>query len=165
MNRGDLNRRDFHALTMAAFGGVVAGTFAGCGDAQDGKTPGAKTGETAGAPGETGETQADLAGIEWGIEKHVCRGLNACKGLGKGGDNDCAGMGTCATAVEHACHTHNECKYQGGCGEKPGQNACKGQGECAVPLMSESTWKKAREAFEAAMQKADKEFGAAPAAE
>ena len=96
-------------------------------------------------------------------EKHTCRGLNTCKGKGKGGDNACAGQGKCATADAHSCHASNACKGQGGCGEHAGQNACKGQGECAVPL-KEATWKKVRRNFEAAMKKAGKTVGEAPKA-
>ena len=95
-------------------------------------------------------------------EPHVCRGLNSCKGLGKGGENACAGQGACASVADHACGTQNECKGQGGCGELPGMNACKGQGACHVPLMDE-IWPKARAAFEAAMKKSGKDVGAAPA--
>jgi hypothetical protein len=87
--------------------------------------------------------------------------LNTCKGKGKGGGNDCAGQGKCATAEAHSCHGKNACKGQGGCGEHPAQNACKGQGDCAVPL-KEGAWKKARSNFEAVMKKAGKKVGAAP---
>ena len=96
-------------------------------------------------------------------DKHVCRGLNTCKGKGKGGDNSCAGTGNCAIADKHSCKGDNACKGQGGCGEHPGQNSCKGLGACEVPL-NEQTWKKARKAFEAQMKKSDKKVGAAPKA-
>lgn len=96
-------------------------------------------------------------------EPHVCRGLNTCKGKGKGGENACAGQGNCATAEAHGCHGHNACKGQGGCGSHPGENGCKAQGACEVPL-NEKTWKKARQTFEAQMKKQKKTFGAAPAA-
>jgi len=99
-----------------------------------------------------------------GGEVHACRGLNACKGQGVGGDNSCAGQGTCATASAHSCSGQNECKGQGGCDENPGSNACKGQGGCEVPIKKADTWQKAREAFEARMKEAGKEVGAAPAA-
>ena len=92
---------------------------------------------------------------------HVCRGLNACKGKGAGGENECAGQGACATAEHHHCHFQNACKGQGGCGETAGMNECKGKGECAVPLM-EKTWTEARARFEEKMQSAGKEVGAAP---
>ena len=38
---------------------------------------------------------------------------------------------------------------------------CQGQGACAVPLV-DKIWVKARKKFEAALTKAEKEFGAAP---
>jgi hypothetical protein len=95
-------------------------------------------------------------------EPHVCCGLNTCKGQGKGDDNDCAGMGSCASAERHSCQGQNACAGQAGCGEKPGENACNGQGACAVPL-TKKTWKKARANFEAAMKKAGRTFGKPPA--
>ena len=99
-------------------------------------------------------------------EPHVCRGLNTCKeksGCGKTkGKNECAGQGGCATAEKHDCKGQNVCKGQGGCGEHPGENTCKAKGACEVPL-SDKTWKKARANFEAAMKKAGKKFGPAPA--
>lgn len=168
MSRSDLNRRDFHKLSMAAFGGLVTGTLAGCGREQapapapaDGPTgtSGVSSGEgTAAGAGDLTEAQVILT-----TEPHVCRGLNTCMNKGKSGENACAGQGTCATAAAHTCHYDNECKGQGGCGESYGQNACKAMGECAVPL-NDSTWKKARAAFEAAMKAKGKEVGAAPAA-
>lgn len=142
MEPSQVSRRDFSRWTALAFGGVVAGSLAGCGSKKEEKK----------AAGE----QASAGDL------HVCRGLNACKGKGKGGDNACAGQGKCASAADHSCSTHNECKGQGGCGEKPGENACKGQGQCAVPLM-DSAWEKARKSFEDKMKAAGKEVGAAPA--
>lgn len=93
-------------------------------------------------------------------EPNVCRGLNTCKGKGKG-DHECAGQGSCASAEAHSCKGENACKGQGGCGSTAGQNECKGQGECAVPL-DDKAWKKARSAFEKAAKKADMEVGDAP---
>lgn len=156
MKRCDLTRREFNRLTAAAFGGVVAGSLAGCtgGDdtpPSDNVTPSSDAGTT-----EPEESSSLLMG-----EKHVCRGLNMCKGKGAGGGNDCAGMGACATIAAHECATHNECKGQGGCGEKPGENACKGKGSCGVPLMDHA-WGKARANFEAVMKEEGKEVGAAP---
>lgn len=173
MKKTDLSRRDFNQLSMAAFGGVVAGTFAGCANESADAPPADDPAPTAGAapdgtdttatedggegsePAEAGEETASL----WMGEKHVCRGLNKCKS----DSNACAGQGTCATFAPHECGTHNECKGQGGCGEKPGENACKGMGKCAVPL-KEHAWGKARANFEAAMTAAGIEVGAAPAA-
>ena len=135
-----LSRRDFGRLTMAAFGGVLLGTSLASRAAE-------------------GDDKHDPALLLQ--DKHVCRGLNTCKGKGKPTDNSCAGMGNCATAEAHSCKGDNACKGQGGCGEYPGQNSCKGQGGCDVPL-KEKTWKTARKAFEAQMKKAGKTFGDAP---
>lgn len=138
-DNADLSRRDFGKLTMAVFGGVLLGTTLGHGAESEGK-------------------HDPLLLLQ---DKHVCRGLNTCKGKGKGGDNSCAGTGKCATTDAHGCKGDNACKGQGGCGEYPGQNACKGLGSCDVPL-SDKTWKKARKAFEVQMKKAGKTVGAAP---
>ena len=55
----------------------------------------------------------------------------------------------------------NECKNQGGCGEKSGYNDCKGMGGCMVPI-HEGAWETARKTFEEKMKAANKEFGVAP---
>ncbi len=94
-------------------------------------------------------------------DPNVCRGLNTCKGKGKG-DHNCAGQGSCATAEAHACGGSNECKGQGGCGTTAGQNECKGQGDCAVPLKKKA-WEGARAAFEKAADKHGIKYGDAPA--
>ncbi len=171
MKKTDLSRRDFNRLSMAAFGGVVAGTFAGCAnDGGDASVPdGAPAGGTSPEGSGTTETESgepaageETASLLMG-DKNVCRGLNICKGHGAGGENACAGTGACATIAAHECAGNNECKGQGGCGAKPGENACKGMGSCAVPL-KDHAWGKARANFEAAMKAASKEVGAAPAA-
>ena len=132
----DPSRRDFfNKLAVAAGGGVLLGA-AGMARAADEKSL-------------------------FLTEPHTCKGLNTCKGKGKGGKNDCAGQGACATAKAHSCHGHNECKGQGGCGDTAGQNSCKGKGECSVPL-GKKTWKKARKGFEAAAKKAGIKVGKAP---
>jgi hypothetical protein len=136
-----VNRRDFTRLAAAALGGVVAG---------------AKL-----AAAEDKPKKKDVEKPMLLQEPNVCRGLNTCKGKGKGGKNDCAGMGQCATAKAHSCGGDNDCAGLGGCGEHPGENKCKGMGKCQVPL-DDKAWKKAREHFEAAMKKADKKFGEAP---
>ena len=142
MHNPELNRRDFHKLTVAAMSGAMAGTVIGCAGEQDG----------AKKPAET--AKADL---------HVCRGLNACKGQGADGKNACAGQGTCASAAtHHECATHNKCKGQGGCGSDASFNACAGKGGCHVPLM-DSAWETARKHFEGEMKKANKPVGPAPA--
>ena len=142
MEEAAFSRRDFGKLTMAAFGGMVLGSTL--------------AGDT--AKGAETHDHSLLLG-----EKHVCRGLNTCKGKGKGEGNSCAGMGNCATAEAHSCKGENGCKGQGGCGEYAGQNSCKGHGACQVPL-KKKTWKAARKAFEKQMKEAGKTFGDAPKA-
>jgi hypothetical protein len=171
MKKDELNRRDFTSLTMAAFGGMVAGSMVGCGDsdtetADDAPVDGddAAGGDDAQPADDSGDDAGEqVAANDWKDDIHVCHGLNACKGKGVGKDNACAGQGTCSTTpnTPHTCHYKNDCKYQGGCGESVGNNACKEKGECGVPLSS-GTWKKARASFEAAMAKAEQKFGDAP---
>jgi hypothetical protein len=162
MDHQELNRRDFNRLTMAAFGGVVAGTVAGCGEE---KKP--APAPMSGAPSATGGQPANPKGDEVAAsdikgEPHACRGLNACKGQGATGKNDCAGQGECATkAWYHSCAGQNDCKGQGGCGEDATQNDCKTKGSCHIPLM-DSAWKSARKHFEEEMEKSGKEVGEAP---
>ncbi|MES2791820.1 MAG: hypothetical protein V4719_19525 [Planctomycetota bacterium] len=156
MSSNELNRRDFHRLSMAAMGGVMAGSFVGC--EQKPAVP-----PTAAMPPATTDVAAtgDAAGEkEW----HLCRGLNDCKGKGGGataGKNECAGQGECASVKEHGCSGENECKGQGGCGENPAANECKTKGGCHIPLM-DSAWKKVRQRFEDKMKTAGKKFGDAP---
>ncbi len=140
MKKNELSRRDFSKLTMAAFGGLLAG--AGVAQAADDK--------------KTGKKNPLL------YEPHVCRGLNTCKGKSKGKDNSCAGMGACATVEAHSCTGKNACRGQGGCGAKPGENACKGMGGCEVPITKDATWKKTRKRFEEVMTAEGKKFGDAP---
>ena len=116
-------------------------------------------------------------------ELHACMGLNACKGHDRIGTNSCAGMGYCATAVVHSCHTLNNCRSQGGCGlygtaeeqNNPGNNDCSWKGSCAVPINAErfstegintgkSVWKRARKVFEDKMNNNKRQFGDAPVA-
>ena len=153
MRKSKVTRRDFNRLSAAAFGGMMTGALAGCqqpADTGGGSTPAASDGN--------GDDMAAAAG-----DKHICRGLNACKGQDPTGTNECAGMGVCATAAKHDCSGQNDCKGQGGCGENPGGNDCKGNGKCHVP-MSPDKWDKARAAFEARMEAAGKQVGAAPEA-
>lgn len=137
-----LDRRQFHQLSAAALAGLIAGAAQGCG----------------------GSSEPAANGVAAAGEKHLCRGLNDCKGQGKSGMNDCRGQGTCATYPEQACATQNACKGQGGCGENPGLNDCKGQGGCHVPLM-DSAWEKVRTRMEEKWKAAGQEFAAAPPAE
>lgn len=163
----NVDRRDFHKLTLAAFSGMVAGSLAGCGKpaAQPkgaGTPPTGKPDAAApkGGPAEIALTDEQVKLLTDDV--HVCRGLNACKGQGRSKDNDCAGKGTCASVADSSCGGNNECATLGGCGNDAGLNECKGKGGCHVPLMKEA-WPKARAAFESAMKKAGKEVGAAPA--
>ena len=145
MHKPELNRRDFQRLTAAAVGGLLAGSAV------------ASSAFAADEAPKKDPKKNPLLG-----EPHVCRGINLCKGLGASKENACAGQGTCATAKAHTCHTHNECRGQGGCGNTPGENSCKGKGECGVP-MSSKTWKKARARFEDLMAKEGKKVGPTPA--
>jgi len=114
------------------------------------------------------------------LELHACMGLNACKGHGWTGKNDCAGTGDCATS-RHVCHTLNDCRGQGGCGLygsseevcNPGQNDCAMQGSCGTPILAsrfitqgpnkgQSVWQLARKLFEGRMAKANRSVGAPP---
>jgi hypothetical protein len=140
-----MNRRDFTRLAAAALGGMVAGASLVRADEKKADKPKKK----------------DVDKPLLLQEPNVCRGLNTCKSKGKGGKNDCAGMGACATAKAHTCGGENDCAGLGGCGAKPGENTCKGKGDCHVPLEAKA-WDKTRKNFEAAMKKADKKFGDAP---
>lgn len=156
MNRLDVSRREFTRLSMAAFGGVVAGATVGCSNGNAPPAPAPDGAQSDASPAEAAASAVSLL-LQ---EPHVCRGLNTCKGKGAGGDNACAGQGACATAEHHACAGHNACKGQGGCGGKEGRNECKEQGGCAVPLAH--GWDRVRETFETEMKQAGKDVGPAP---
>lgn len=137
------------------------------------KTPAKKKSNSCGTPTPTTPTAPK--------EIHACMGLNACKGHDRFANNECAGMGFCAT-VSHACHALNNCRAQGGCGlfgseeqqSVPGDNPCAWYGSCAVPINAErlstdgpnsgkSTWQRARTVFENRMTKKSKrQFGPSP---
>lgn len=164
MNPADFDRRDFHKLSLAAFSGALTGAMAGCAKQPPAAVP--APGSAAAAPGETpaAAPATNLTDKQVELltdEKHACRGLNACKGLGRSKDNDCAGQGTCASVADSACGGQNECATLGGCGETAGLNDCKGTGGCHIPLMA-GAWDKARAAFEVAMKKKSKDVGVAP---
>ena len=162
MNTNGMDRREFHQLSLAALTGVIAGVTVGCNDAKPTANQAAVTPAIpAAAPKAGGMTLSANAEAYIMDEPHTCRGLNSCKGLGRDKENACAGQGTCASIADASCGGHNECKGQGGCGENPGMNECKGQDGCHIPLMA-SAWDTARNAFETAMKKNGKEFGAAP---
>jgi len=115
-----MTRRKFHQALSAAVAGIAAGVA----------------------------LQPELAHGQAKGEKHVCKGMNDCKGQGGcavagkhdcAGKNECKGQGGCATVAKHDCAGKNECKGQGGCAvagkhDCAGKNDCKGQGGCAVPL-------------------------------
>lgn len=113
-----MNRRQFAATLGAAVAGLVAGKTLLAADKPATDKP----------------------------AKHVCKGLNACKGQGGcatkenscAGANACKGKGGCATSARHACAGKNACKGQGGCKSADnacaGKNSCKGKGSCAVPV-------------------------------
>jgi hypothetical protein len=110
-------------LTAAAVAGMLAGApLTGCSSGEKKDSGGAsKAGDTA--------------------TKHACKGLNACKGQGADGKNECKTKGTCASAdFKHECKGKNMCKSAGGCKTDAnacaGQNACKEKGGCAVPKKS-----------------------------
>ena len=134
-----IDRREFTQLTAAALAGLAAGGTMGC----NGDPKPVATTSTAG-------------------DKHLCRGLNECKGHGASGKNDCRGQGDCATVEHHACGGDNTCKGLGGCGPSAGANDCKGQGGCHVPLMEEA-WKTVRTRLEDKWGTAKEKFGDAPA--
>ena len=80
--------------------------------------------------------------------KHICKGMNECKGQGGGpkgvaGKNACKGQGECATVAKHDCKGMNDCKGQGGCSSGDnncaGKNSCKGKGGCQVPLKAKKS--------------------------
>lgn len=154
MAEKSVSRRNFSKLTLAAAAGLVAGAAPAMAQGGSGtKKAGAKA-----AAGK--EFPVDPALLLQ--DPNVCRGLNSCKGKGKG-DHSCAGQGACATVKAHACNGMNECKGQGGCGGYPGQNNCKTHGECAVPLSKES-WTLARKQYEQLMKGLEQKFSPAPAA-
>ncbi len=160
MKHDRFTRRDINKLGMAAFGGLMAGSVAGCG----GVDQPVQTDETA-APGDAATSDAaatdDTADSTASAEKNLCRGLNSCQNQGASGENACAGQGTCASYAEHLCGGQNECKGQGGCGDEPGLNDCKGEGHCAIPLMS-SAWKIVRARLEEDMEAQGMAVGDAP---
>jgi hypothetical protein len=178
MSADGLNRRDFHKLSAAALGGMIAGAVIGCGDggstsgnkASNSSSPNAPKGTETANTALSDSAKADspksgtkeVVAVAATVGMHACRGLNECKQQGKDKKNSCAGQGNCYTVAKHDCGGQNECKYQGGCGGKDGINECKGQGGCGHLPIAGGAWKKAREAFEGRMAKAGKKVGPAP---
>lgn len=79
--------------------------------------------------------------------RHVCQGLNQCKGQDITGTAPMAGEGQCATADPHVCAGQSACAGQGGCGftpdpnsqktlqDHPGQNERPADGACGSPIL------------------------------
>ena len=100
-------------LAVAALSGLLSSTFI--------VADNANAEHHEGAPADAEKTTVDA-------EKHACKGMNACKGLGADGKNECKGKGSCATKEKHACKGLNSCA-----GNSPdGKNACKGLSGCAT---------------------------------
>lgn len=141
MTSSELSRRQFARLSALAASGLILGVRIA--EAEEKSEPPKK---------------------EEGSEKHLCRGLNTCKGQGGCGEskakNSCAGTGECATVKHHACRGKNECKGSGG-GPNAGLNACKGKGGCAVPL-NPAPWGRARARLAVQLQKSGKKLGDPP---
>jgi hypothetical protein len=156
MHPDSVNRRDFHKLSAAALGGLIAGVAFGCGEDAS-----KSVGKLDLKP--KGEGPGKVTPVSTGPPQHACRGLNECKGQGRDHKNACAGQGSCYT-VTHDCSGKNDCKYQGGCGGQNGANDCQGKGGCGhFPIAEEDVWKKARESYEGRMKKLGKTVGKAPA--
>jgi len=127
--------RSSEVLLSMAVAGILSGAFAaGCSTKEEAQTPAA----AAQKPANPAATALD---------KHACKGFNACKGQGgcKTGDAGCAGKnscktkGGCATVAKHGCSGKNDCKGLGGCSSGDNgcktKNSCKGKGGCSVPVM------------------------------
>lgn len=145
-----------------------------------GGAAGARRNQAAHEAGVVGRADRATAAAPEVLELHVCMGLNACKGHGRGGTGEMAGTGECATVL-HVCHGDNSCRGQGGCGyagndleqAKPGNQACVANGSCASPInvsrthsagpyKGHSVWKRARAIFEQRMYEAGLPFGPSP---
>ena len=135
-----IKRRDFNKAVLAAVAGIVAGSVTAC--SGDKKSPETTTKENPKTDSGMGNKASEM-----GLEKHVCKGYNTCKGKGGcktdsnacAGKNECKGKGGCATTANHSCGGKNDCKGLGGC--KSGdnscvaKNSCKGKGGCHVPVI------------------------------
>lgn len=159
-----IDRRAFHQLTTAAFLGAAAGLT-----------------ETAAVAAEPKPATKPLKPADRGnpllLEPNICRGLNTCKGKGRGdgrgGANQCVGTSTCALVATHICAGNNECRGQGACDvgdpaiyqiNYPGENTCRGKGACGVPITADKDhiWRQARRRFEALMADIGGRAGTAP---
>ena len=135
-------------VTKKAIGLAIAGVFAGSRLASA-ATQATTTGKTEGAKPVTGDEKTKEK-PKAASDKHVCKGMNSCKGKGgcKSGDggcagkNSCKGKGGCSSAdAKHNCKGMNSCKGEGGCksgdGGCAGKNSCKGKGGCEVPVKAD----------------------------
>src|SRR5215831_6908554 len=105
MKEHDLSRRDLGKLGLAAWSGALAGSLV------LGRYPAfAASAQGAGPAGAAAESR-------WLKEPHLCCGLNTCKTKGKGGGNECAGLGSCASVAAHGCGGLNDCAGQGPSGD------------------------------------------------
>src|SRR5260370_32123017 len=108
MSEPTLNRRDVIHLGVAAMGGLLAGTLAGC----TSKPTGGGKPDAGKMPSAGAEKTSLLLN-----DPHVCRGINTCKNKGKKGTtNECAGQPSCATVASHDCHGMKNSKGHGGLG-------------------------------------------------
>jgi hypothetical protein len=116
-----MNSRDLARYLV--LGGVIAGLSAGTNlRADQAKSTSLSLNQSSQA--------VKMANTDKAADKHACKGLNGCKGMGADGKNECKGMGSCASKeYRHGCAGKNACKGQGA----GGKNDCKGKGGCAVP--------------------------------
>lgn len=160
----EVDRRKFHQLTMGALAGLLAGAAGSAAEAE-------------GAEQAQRKPKRVVLANSLLLEPNICRGLNICKGKGRGdgagGPNKCVGMSICATAPSHTCNGSNQCRGLGACdvGDPnefqvgyPGENTCKGKGACGVPipLSKDHIWQQARRRFEAVLEDAGGKAGPAP---
>ena len=163
---GAMDRRGFSQLTTAALLGMVAGAAAESEEAVAQPAP----------PPKAKVKAVDRRNL-FLSEPNICRGLNVCKGKGRGdgqgGPNKCVGTSVCATVSDHTCAGNNDCRGQGACdvGDPaiyevgyPGENTCKAKGACGVPIPIEKDhiWRQARRRFEAIIKDAGGNAGPAP---
>ena len=139
MSNSEFNRRQLQRLTLAAFGGMMAG--ASVAQAKD-EVP------------KKDKDKNPLLG-----EPHVCRGLNVCKALGVDKKNACAVRAFRHGESAHVSHAQRMSR-PGRLRRAPRRELLQSPRRM-VPLM-DKTWDKARKRFEELMKKDKKEFGEAP---
>jgi len=127
MDPQELNRRDFHRLTMAAVGGVLAGTVAGCGGEDKPAPPPKAHPQRPPTPNRPSRLnrRARKSPRSRGIRTRAADSTPA-RIKGPLARTTVPGNGVCATkAWHHSCGGQNDCKGQGGCGETATMNDCK----------------------------------------